>query len=543
MKSPIVRLAFFSCLLVAAGSTPEGASAQTYFAGCVSMTGSDATLVVPASAAPAINGAPIAQGDELAIFTEDGLCAGVGVWSGADLVITVWGDDSVTETKDGFEADEALTFRAWDASDKAEAKAVDATLSGEKPYYRTRNTFETNAIYVVASLSASDEALVAPSSPRLTSPGDDARDMQLDPTVVWNAVEGAAHYRIQVSADPYFTSVVVDETGIVDTTYVLTSLAPATTYSWRVRAENEAGTSLFSPTRTFHTASPVLDNAPPTFRSKPGVKVKAGQNYKYKVAATDPDGDAIELQAVELPAWLSFTSNGANGELLGKARAKDVGTYTVELSATDAGGASTSQVFTITVDPSSGNGAPTAVSRVPKQQASVLDEPITVGLAAIFEDEDGDELTYEASVSEEGIVDLEVDGTSLFVEPLASGTVVIELLARDPKGEVGSASFEMTVLQVSSREEETPSDFALHANYPNPFNPRTTIPFTLDRPGFVEISLYNSLGQRVAVLERGERPSGTHSVHLDASDLPTGVYHYRLVFGTRAETRSMVLLR
>jgi len=90
--------------------------------------------------------------------------------------------------------------------------------------------------------------------------------------------------------------------------------------------------------------------------------------------------------------------------------------------------------------------------------------------------------------------------------------------------------------------------FALHQNRPNPFNPTTTIAFTLRSEAAVEISVYDLSGRRVAVLTEGEMPAGGHSVVWDGrgdGDRPvaSGVYFYRLSVGDAFETGKMVLLK
>ena len=99
--------------------------------------------------------------------------------------------------------------------------------------------------------------------------------------------------------------------------------------------------------------------------------------------------------------------------------------------------------------------------------------------------------------------------------------------------------------------EETaaiPQDFALDPNYPNPFNPTTTIRFSLPQAGEAELSLYNLLGQRVATLVKGAQEAGVHTLFWDGRDgqgreLASGVYLYRLQAGVQVETRKLLLLR
>jgi len=83
----------------------------------------------------------------------------------------------------------------------------------------------------------------------------------------------------------------------------------------------------------------------------------------------------------------------------------------------------------------------------------------------------------------------------------------------------------------------------LHSNYPNPFNPVTNIKFELSEKGFIELNVYNILGQLVKILIKGEFPQGIHSVEFNASNLPSGVYFYQIKSGNYMESKKMVLIK
>ena len=85
--------------------------------------------------------------------------------------------------------------------------------------------------------------------------------------------------------------------------------------------------------------------------------------------------------------------------------------------------------------------------------------------------------------------------------------------------------------------------FILSQNYPNPFNPSTTIQYTLPVKEHVVLSVFNTLGERIAVLVDEEEQEGRHQVRFDGSNLATGVYYYRLQAGTSATTKKLSLVR
>lgn len=74
----------------------------------------------------------------------------------------------------------------------------------------------------------------------------------------------------------------------------------------------------------------------------------------------------------------------------------------------------------------------------------------------------------------------------------------------------------------------TPLTFALQQNYPNPFNPSTTIRYTLPEASHVRLSVYNLLGEEIAVLVNEQRQAGVYDQRFEASSLPSGTYFYRI---------------
>jgi Tol biopolymer transport system component len=92
-------------------------------------------------------------------------------------------------------------------------------------------------------------------------------------------------------------------------------------------------------------------------------------------------------------------------------------------------------------------------------------------------------------------------------------------------------------------ESETPESFAVISNYPNPFNPSTTIEFTIPEASHVSIDIYNVAGQKVETLAENEYTEGKHTLVWDASGYAAGVYFCTVRSGGMAETVKMVLVK
>ena len=89
----------------------------------------------------------------------------------------------------------------------------------------------------------------------------------------------------------------------------------------------------------------------------------------------------------------------------------------------------------------------------------------------------------------------------------------------------------------------TPASFSLDQNYPNPFNPSTRIKYSVPESGNIRLSVYNTVGEEVAVLVNGFSQAGSFDVTFDASNLSTGVYLYKLQSANSVQTKKMMLLK
>ena len=92
-------------------------------------------------------------------------------------------------------------------------------------------------------------------------------------------------------------------------------------------------------------------------------------------------------------------------------------------------------------------------------------------------------------------------------------------------------------------QEEIPTSFSLAQNFPNPFNPTTTIEFSLPKSEDVTLKIYNLLGEEVKTLINEYKETGNHTVQFNANNLASGIYLYRLQAGSFVETKKMILLK
>ncbi|OQA67859.1 MAG: hypothetical protein B6D44_16675 [Ignavibacteriales bacterium UTCHB2] len=97
--------------------------------------------------------------------------------------------------------------------------------------------------------------------------------------------------------------------------------------------------------------------------------------------------------------------------------------------------------------------------------------------------------------------------------------------------------------QEVNAEVSVPLQYALEQNYPNPFNPNTTIKYSVANEGFVNIAVFNLLGEKVSTLVSENQKAGNYEVNFNASMLPSGVYFYSMEAGDFKSVRKMLLMK
>jgi hypothetical protein len=117
------------------------------------------------------------------------------------------------------------------------------------------------------------------------------------------------------------------------------------------------------------------------------------------------------------------------------------------------------------------------------------------------------------------------------------------------RNQSGSNSFNSVIMKFSDIPTsiqgniQIPTDYKLEQNFPNPFNPTTTINFSIPLSSYVNLSVYDLAGRKVEELINRELNFGGHNVLFDASNLSSGIYFYKLESGSFSQTRKMILIK
>ena len=130
-------------------------------------------------------------------------------------------------------------------------------------------------------------------------------------------------------------------------------------------------------------------------------------------------------------------------------------------------------------------------------------------------------------------------------EVTPAGTIALEMSL--PQGVYSYRAFKFPwdgkPLYIDLTAAKIPTAYRLKQNYPNPFNPATKIDFDLPENAFVNLSIYDVLGKEVKNIYNTELPAGPYSVSFSSSQLPSGVYFYKLTSNNFTETKKMVIIK
>lgn len=180
--------------------------------------------------------------------------------------------------------------------------------------------------------------------------------------------------------------------------------------------------------------------------------------------------------------------------------------------------------------PVSGDGAGVAVIMYDNQQAIAGGFGETYSATSGWEQVQIELEYFLPGVPDSCYISFSVYGDSLGGAPHLGSALLVDDLAFSGISSAGD-------------EAGLPASYRLHQNFPNPFNPATTITYDLPSSGHVILKVYNLIGQEVATLVNELQEAGNKSVHFDAARFTSGVYMYRLSVNGNVFTQRMTLLK
>ncbi len=111
------------------------------------------------------------------------------------------------------------------------------------------------------------------------------------------------------------------------------------------------------------------------------------------------------------------------------------------------------------------------------------------------------------------------------------------------KQQMAKIGMDTTLVSVEPINSQIPSSFALEQNYPNPFNPSTTIRYSIPNSAFVELKVYDGLGNLIQTLVSENLSAGNYEVQFNGANLASGIYYYQIKAGEFSATKKLVLMK
>lgn len=139
---------------------------------------------------------------------------------------------------------------------------------------------------------------------------------------------------------------------------------------------------------------------------------------------------------------------------------------------------------------------------------------------------------------------LKIDNTNnIYLTGFFSGAASFGNVAISSNGVADFILLKIADVTAIHSPRETVNNFRLEQNYPNPFNPSTKISFTIEKPGYVKLSVSDISGKEVAELVNSSMNTGSYEVNFNAENLSGGVYFYRLETAAGVDTKKMILVK
>ena len=407
-------------------------------------------------------------------------------------------------------------------------------------YYRvcatngTATSASSNAIKVTTAVLNAPVALAAINS---TATGF---------TAVWKKVTGAIDYWIDLSTAQDFSSFVTGynntEAGN-DTTLIISSLNSATTYYYRVRSSNTNGISPSSNVITASTSGLAVPAAPVAIAASN--LTAGGFTARWNISANANDY-LLDISAV---SDFSTFVTGFNGKDAGNVIVFNVTTlssgttYYYRVRAANSMGVSPNSnvisVVTLLAAP-----VATAASSI-TTTSFTANWNTTAGATAYWIDVSTlqDFSTFVGSYSNKSAG----SATSIVVSSLTANTKYYYRVSASNSNGTSAYSNVITlttaVTGIENNFSGLPNNFKLLPNYPNPFNPATSIRYEVSKDAFVTIKVFDVIGNEVRVLVNDERSPGRYEIKFSADALPSGIYICKMQAGDFLQTQKMILLK
>ncbi len=397
--------------------------------------------------------------------------------------------------------------------------------------------------YQAFSLVMSGRAMEQPDEPALVYPENGADGVELNFTMEWAHSVRSQSYSYQVALDDQFSQIVYENSSYVGVRLFMESLTGLTTYYWRVKAENNGGISDWSETRSFTTKLDVPQAPQLVYPADDEHLVPNDFDFEW---TGDPTADYYQIQAATNLIFLNPLIN------------KDsLTTKTWPVTGFEEGKRYFWRVFAYNqIGVSDYNSAVFYIS-LNTPDSLTAENTAEEGIKLTWKDNSAVENSYiierkDGSGAEFSAIDtIAANMTEYYDTEILNNILYSYRVNCANSNTYSDFSPEATVLSVGIEDEKNlPGKYSLSANYPNPFNPSTTVNYNLPYESFVTINIFNVLGELVDVPVNNQTLSaGNYSFQWDGKALSSGLYFYKIVATSTdgkekfTSTRKMILMK
>ena len=443
-----------------------------------------------------------------------------------------WHDNASNET--GYTIQKTMdTSASWSTMATLSANATSDSSTGltdgTKYYYRV---FASNSggHSGFSNISSAVTPMRPPTTLAATQPDGESINL------TWHDNSGSElGYSIErkVGSSGVYTSIDSVEANVA--TFTDTTGTSGNQYFYRVRGYNLLVASAYS-----NEANLTLSTLPDAPTSLNATAVNYGRiDLGWHDNATNETGYTIQRTTDTAASWPSVMNLSANSTSNADSWLVDGTKYFYRVFASNSKGNSDFSNVSSAITPMQ---PPTklAAGQIPGEKIKLT-----------WQDNSGSELGYyvERKVSSTGtyaVTDSTNTNVTTFTDTTGMPGTVYFYRVRGYNRLVTSAysdEINLTLTGIGSSHDGIPDKFELSQNYPNPFNPTTVIGYQIPVSTHMTLKIYDILGREVATLFTGRQSAGYYSATLDAGNLPSGVYFYRLQAGTFSETRRLLVLK
>lgn len=386
------------------------------------------------------------------------------------------------------------------------------------------------------SLIMSGIVSTAPEQVNLVSPVNGSQGVStLGADFTWNETNKAMSYQLQISTDSTFATVNIEQDSIYLAKVNISSLEGQKKYFWRVRGYN-GGFGSWSNVWNFYTSLGMPTTPVQIYPAANSTRIPTPVVFKWNAAQNAANyklqvsGNTIFTQLVVNDSTITDTTFTSNNVLDGKVYYWRIGSK----NATGNSAFSVSNKFQTKLN-------------TPDSLKATFTMPKTVGLT--WNDKSANETNYfimkKAGNGAYAVIDSIAANSTAYNDTTVQlgNKYYYKVYAKNAIG-VSDTSAEV-IMDITDVKEDNyvVSSYELFQNYPNPFNPSTMLKYSLPEAANVTLTIYNSLGEKVATLVKGVKTAGVHTIEWNASKYNSGVYFYELKTDKFRSVKKLLFLK